>query len=222
MRKIKLIGLSLVFFQSLTTAASKTEDLNIEKLEVSPDIISPSGKNRIRDHIGTIQQNILHTESNLQATKKNIEVIELELKDLEDLETEHLRLRDRYKDFLSHASSESLKNEKALNEIEDFERKAQKLTQNTSNAAQLNELQIASNEKNERMDWSKDSNQKIKRVKELLVGIEKNLESIASRRRPLVEQLQHWKTKGTDYNQLLVKLNEKKVRAERFLATQPK
>lgn len=214
--------LILAFTITQIAKASKSEELNIENLQVSPEIISSTGKNRIRDHIATIEQNIAHTETNLQATKKNIEVIESELKDLDDLEKEHLRLKERYTDFLTYASKQTLKNEKALKEIEEFQKKVEKLSKSNQNEAQINELKTATTEKAEREDWLKDTNQKTARVQELLLGVEKNLKSIASRKYPLQEQLQNWKNKNAEYTQLLSKLTNKKAIAERFVASQSK
>ena len=214
--------LILAFTIPQLAKSSKSEELNIENLQVSPEIISSTGKNRIRDHIATIEQNIAHTETNLQATKKNIEVIESELKDLDDLEKEHLRLKERYTDFLAYASKQTLKNEKALKEIEEFQKKVEKLNKSNQNEAQINELKTATTEKAEREDWLKDTNQKTARVQELLLGVEKNLKSIASRKHPLQEQLQTWKNKNIEYTQLLSKLTNKKAIAERFVASQSK
>lgn len=214
--------LILAFTIPQLAKSSKSEELNIENLQVSPEIISSTGKNRIRDHIATIEQNIAHTETNLQATKKNIEVIESELKDLDDLEKEHLRLKERYTDFLAYASKQTLKNEKALKEIEEFQKKVEKLSKSNQNEAQINELKTATTEKAEREDWLKDTNQKTARVQELLLGVEKNLKSIASRKHPLQEQLQTWKNKNIEYTQLLSKLTNKKAIAERFVASQSK
>ncbi len=203
-------------------ANNTPNDLNIDTLNISPEIISPNGKNRIKDHIQTIEQNITHTETNLQSTQKNISVIESEINELESLAKEHSILKVRYLAFLSTANKETLKNEKALLEIEQFEKKAEGPAKSTQNPTRLAELEAARDEKKQREDWRKETEQKTTRIKELFTGVEKNLQSIEGRKAPLKEQLQTWNNRLSEYQNLRIKLTQKKKDAERFVASQKK
>ena len=208
----------LCFFNSQIVFSNTPEsDLNIETLKVSPEIISQNGKSRIKEHIQIIDRNIANTENNIQATKKNIGVIESELQELENLKKEHLSLKNRYLLFLSNANQESAKNNKAIAEIEGFEKRVEGLTRGTTNSDQLAELETAKAEKRQREEWKKETQQKTTRIGELLVGVEKNLQSIEGRKAPLLEQLNTWGDRSKEYEALLTKLSQKKKNAEKFL-----
>lgn len=200
-------------------ASTQNEDLSIDTLNISPEIISPTGKSKVRDHIQAIEQNITHTETNLTSTKKNIGVIESEIKELEGLAVEHSNLKKRYLEFLSTADKETAKNEKALSDIAVYERKVEPLAQRTQNPTRLAELETAKNEKLQREEWRKETEQRKLKIKELLAGVEKNLRSIELRKAPLKEQLQAWNNRLNEYQSMLTKLNQKKQDAERFLAS---
>jgi chromosome segregation ATPase len=197
------------------------EDMNLDNLQAPPELISNNGKGRIREHLLAVEKNITLTQANLDATQKNMVVLESELKDLEALEQEHLRLKERYKDFLTHATKENEKNNKAIGEIESFEKKVAAISKGNRSQpqSQLSELETAKTEKNEREGWRKDAQQKTSRIQELLLGIEKNLKSISARKAPLLSQLETWKSRHADYQNLLSKLNQKKLTAERFIAS---
>jgi chromosome segregation ATPase len=190
---------------------------DFENPKLSPEILSQSGKNRIKDHLQIIDRNITNTENNIQATKKNIGVIESEIQELDSLKKEHLTLKSRYLEFLANANQENIKNNKAIAEIEDFEKRVKGLTKETTTSGQLTELETAKSEKQQREDWKKETQQKIARIGELLVGVEKNLQSIEGRKAPLIEQLKTWGNRHKEYETLLTKLSQKKKDAEKFL-----
>ncbi|MCX6102227.1 MAG: hypothetical protein NT000_03065, partial [Proteobacteria bacterium] len=56
-----LITFTFVMFGSLVTTllgVSAPKDLSLDKLDVSPDMISSEGKSRIKQHVQIIQDNI--------------------------------------------------------------------------------------------------------------------------------------------------------------------
>ena len=220
MIKTKLILTLLLLGITPHTWANTQDDLNIDSGKIQPEIVSSTGKSKIRDHLQTLMRNISLTETNLNSTRKNISVIEAELKELEDLTQEHLKLKKRYTDFLTTAARETVKNNKAIKDIENFEAKTKPLNKEALNTVQLNEIQAAKDEKLKRIDWQKETEQKKNKITELLSGVEKNLQSIEGRKIPLTEQLTNWKNRLNDYQNTLTILNQKKQTAERFVASQ--
>ncbi|NBX67581.1 MAG: hypothetical protein EBR01_01305 [Proteobacteria bacterium] len=220
MSKIYQTLLFLLLSLNFQSWASTQEDLNIESGKIQPDVVSPIGKNKIRDHLQTLSRNITLTETNLSSTQKNISVIETEIKELEDLSEEHLKLKKRYSDFLSTAAKETVKNNKALKEIENYEAKVAPLNKDTLKSTQISEIQAAKDEKLKRIEWQKETEQKKNKITELLTGVEKNLQSIEGRKIPLKEQLNTWKNRLNEYQNTLTILNQKKQAAERFVASQ--
>jgi len=118
MIKKHILRLTLLLLCACGSWANTQEDLNIDSAKLSPEIVSTSGKSKIRDHLQTLIQNINLTETNLLSTRKNINVIEAEIKELEELTQEHLTLKKRYTNFLVTAEKEITKNKKALADIQ--------------------------------------------------------------------------------------------------------
>lgn len=210
----------IVLCLSSNSWADTQDDLNIDSGKIVPEIVSASGKNKIKDHLQTLSQNIENTETNISSTKKNIGVIESEIKELEELAKEHSNLKNRYLEFLSIANKETKKNEKAIEEIDTFEKKTSALPKVNSTPTQLAEIEAAKSEKIKREEWRKETDQRSLKIKELLAGVEKNLQSIEGRKTPLQEQLKNWNNRLNEYEGLLTKLNKKKETAERFIASQ--
>ena len=123
---------------------------------------------------------------------------------------------------MANATKENEKNNKAVKDIEEFEKRVKQLTQSAANKGQLTELETAQLERAEREEWKKDAAQKIKKIEELQLSVEKNLKAIAVRKSALTAQLETWKSRNIEYTNLLSKLNQKKKNAERFLATKNK
>ncbi|MBM4316053.1 MAG: hypothetical protein FJ116_01065 [Deltaproteobacteria bacterium] len=222
MRTLTIIWLLMILSAEPVLGNSTSDELNLDNLQVKPELISNSGISRIREHLLAVEKNITLTQANLDATQKNIAVMESELKELEVIAQEHLRLKERYQDFLTHATKENDKNNKAMSEIEAFQKKIASFAKKgheTQTKSQLSELESSENEKNERETWRKDNQQKTSRVQDLLLGIEKNLKSIAAKKTPLLNQLETWKSRQSDYENVLSKLNQKKLIAERFIAS---
>lgn len=220
-----LITFTFVMFGSLVTTllgVSAPKDLSLDKLDVSPDMISSEGKSRIKQHVQIIRDNIANTLTNIQSTKKNVLVIEAEIHDLEELGKEHQNLKTRYLDFLSKANIEFIKNNKALNEIDQFQKKLSKLNNVNQNKARSGEIVEAQTEKMERENWKRESEEKVVRIRELLVGVEKNIQSIEGRKAPLKEQFITWSLRQTEYTKIMEQLTEKKKNAERFITSQNK
>ena len=203
-------------------ASASQENLNLDNIQVPPESISSTGQSKIRDHLDIVKQNISHTQTNLNTTQHNLQIIDSEIKDLNQLEEEHTKLKTRYQEYLANATKEDEKNNKAVKDIEEFEKRVKQLTQSAANKGQLTELETAQLERAEREEWKKDAAQKIKKIEELQLSVEKNLKAIAVRKSALTAQLETWKSRNIEYTNLLSKLNQKKKNAERFLATKNK
>jgi chromosome segregation ATPase len=209
----------IIPFVSTAATSSVDSTLNVDNLQASPAVISPTGQGKLREHLEILGKNIQITENNLASTKKNLGVINAEIQDLNQLEKEHLALKERYLGFLANAQGESRKNDKALSEITEFETRAEKIIKSNENTAQVEELKTAQEEKRQRLNWKAETDDKTRHTKELLAGIEKNLENIRGKRATLEEQVQVWNKKQNEYSELLMKLTLKKKKAERFLAS---
>jgi len=84
MRTLTIIWLLMILSTEPVLGNSTSDELNLDNLQVKPELISNSGISRIREHLLAVEKNITLTQANLDATQKNIAVMESELKELEN------------------------------------------------------------------------------------------------------------------------------------------
>lgn len=180
----------------------------------SRPVISPMGKKRVRDNITILAGNIRDLQENLTASKKNLETIHQEMKDLDGLEQEHLQLKKKYEAYLEFAARELKKNQKSTEDLEKWEKGAEKAT---DDKGLKEKLETARLERADRARWKMDAQSKMNRVNELMKSLADNLRDIRSRRAPLQEQLTEWNGREKQYETMLSEMTQKKTDLEEYL-----
>ncbi len=189
----------------------------------SKPVISESGKKRLQENLATLEKNLTEVQTNIDNCKKNAAIVASEAKDLDALEKENLDLRAKYKAQLEATQTESEKNEKALKELEEFQRKIAKNLKETPDAppAQQQDLLKAQKDLLERERWRNEAKTKIEKINSLLKSANQNLSSIQSRKGPLQEQLAHWASKSKEYEKIRTDLSSKKTQTQKLLKSSP-
>jgi chromosome segregation ATPase len=162
--------------------------------------LSAAGLKRIRDNLGIIEQNIKETKENLTATAKNVKTIEQELADLTGIEKEHFDLKQKYLDYIAEAQRQIAKN---AQDVQKIDKQVKELKGNSNDPGRQEVIAKATEDKTTRLKWREDADQKVKRVNELLVGLQDNLGQIQARRNALREQIQSWTEREKQFHQLL-------------------
>ena len=180
----------------------------------SRPVLSAAGKKRVRDNIAILAGNIHDLQENLSATKKNLDTIQAELKDLDSLESEHLQLKKKYQAYLDFAAREEKKNQKSTEDLEKWEKGASKATEDKGLKEKLETARL---ERADRARWKIDADSKMTRVGDLMKSLLDNLKDIRSRRSPLDEQKTEWSNRKKNYETLLTDMTEKKTDLEEFL-----
>jgi len=172
-------------------------------------VISESGHLRLREAVGLVDQNSARATENSQIVEKNIKTLDEELKELDQLEEEHQELKKRYERYLAYAASEQKKNNDAVKELEDWERKA-KAKPNSDSSELISKLNTVQQEKTQRKEWDTETRKKIERVHVLERGYLQNMESIANKRRDIVAQINYWKSEQTRHQELIKSLQARR------------
>jgi chromosome segregation ATPase len=200
---------------SAALAASPPDDKGTGKAEEAAAPLSAAGLKRIRENLGILDQNIKETKDNLTATSKNIKTLEQELADLTGIEKEHFDLRKKYLDYLAEANRQIAKNDQDGQKI-DKQLKDLKSSKSDGDPRQQAIIAKANEEKNVRTKWRTDADQKVKRVNELMVGLQDNLGQIQARRNALKEQIQSWTDREKQFHRLLQEYQSKKNQLEKI------
>jgi chromosome segregation ATPase len=185
--------------------------------ELEKPVVSATGKQRLRENITILENNIKDLKDNIATSDKNLDTIRAELKDLDSLEKEHLDLRKKYEGYLAQAESEVRKNEKARRDLAKWEEGQKNAQREIKDAALQDKLEAARLEQVDRERWKADAASKMSKVKELMSGVDRNLRDIRSRRRPLEQQLNQWTGRRADYQKQLTETDSKRATWEKAL-----
>lgn len=175
--------------------------------------LSDVGRKRIQQNLMVLEQNLQDTQSNLSITQRNIETLEAELKELEKLEFEHQELRKRFSAYQANATQELEKNEKAITDLEKYEKN---LGSAPKDATGQKQLETAHQERMQRQRWKSEAATKMQRVQTLLKSSQDNLRSIDARKGPLKNQIRVLQNRHKEYEKLLLEIQTRKSDAEKL------
>lgn len=185
-----LIVLITVFFTFLAPAANEAPEAQL----------SPAGMRRLEENRQILLKNIEATRSNIENCQTNAGTVAKQSEEIAKVESELLKLKEQYENFLKTAETESVKNREAL-----------------SNLAKIKNRKLANLEQNERESWSKDTSEKVAKVKTLLQKLKKDLDGVSFQKRDLANQKSHWMEREKHHEKILEELNAKKTETEKRL-----
>ncbi len=148
------------------------------------------------------------------ASTKNIKVISDELKELNQLEIEHVELRKRFLEYLQIADKEIIKNQKSIERLEKLEKELFRLRSKGEGDAL--ELDFVSRERTDRNVWKDDASIKVNKAKNRCAEIEKNMKEIEQRRSSLKSEHKSWTERVEEYQKLRKDLTDRKEEYERM------
>jgi hypothetical protein len=212
MRKLILSGLVGLTFATSVHAA----DISLSAEEQNNTVVTQTGKRRALENLKIVDQNIDDTKYNLNATKRNAETIQAELKQLSELEKEHLEMLAKYKAYTEEAKPKIAANIKELKELETIEKKMGKKGTEEIPSPELERLQ---REKLERLKWDSEAKLKLSQISKMQSEAERNLKDINSRFKPLQAQLRTWNERQKEFEELLAKYGKRRATLERQIGS---
>ena len=186
-------------------------------------VISASGKKRIREQFKKIEQTLKEANRNLENSQQNSSTILSDIKELSELEDEYLELQKRFHEYVVKANKEIQVNEKAMVEIEKYEKKILQVSKGNPEGAQQKLYEDAKQERLDRLRWKSDANSNLQRANTLLSQLQTSLKDIKLRNTPLRDELRAWNRKQDDYQKLASEIRNQKSSLEksygRYLAS---
>ena len=176
--------------------------------------LSEAGKRRILQNLTTLEQNLTDTQENITITSKNIQTLEAELKDLDMLQKEHQELKQKFTTYIANALKEIEKNDKAVKDLEKFERNIASAPKEEAEKNQK-QLETAQKEKSERLLWKTEANLKVQKMNQMSKEAQANLQTIEIRRKPLNNQLHALFKKQKEYERLAGEIKSKNADVEK-------
>lgn len=162
--------------------------------------LSPAGMRRLEENRQILLKNIEATKTNIENCQNNAGTVSKQSEEVAKVESELLKLKEQYENFLKNAEMESTKNREAL-----------------SNLAKMKNRKLATLEQTERESWSKDTSEKVTKVKALLQRLKKDLDGVSFQKKDLVGQKNHWQEREKHHERILEELNAKKLETEKKL-----
>ena len=217
MRVLTILALLITLFPKQNLQAEPSSDS--EPDQVIKPAVSLSGLKRIYDNIDIVTNNIKDAQANLLTCEKNRTIVIAELQELDKFEREQVGLIKSYEAYLKKAEEQLSKNAQGTEALEKFEQQNKDKLKASSGKDQIElatKLTTAKQDLEARQKWKADANEKIAKVKKLLVGAKTNLKEIQSRRDPLKAQLSSWASKQDEYKGLIRDYSEKKAQLERL------
>lgn len=188
------------------------------KDELTRPVLSAAGRERLQKNLRVLETALADLNENLSIAGKNLETIRKELKDLDQLEAEHIAIRQKHTGYLGHVEQEMRKNDEAQRDLAKWEEAAKNAPADPAAQQVIKEkLESARLEKADRDRWRADAAVKSARAKELVIEVDRNLRDIRSRRGPLKDQQKQWTARKEEYEKVVRETAAKKEQWEKTL-----
>ncbi len=188
------------------------------KDELTRPVLSASGRDRLQGNLRVLETALVDLKENLRIAAKNLETIRTELRDLDQLEADHVAIRQKHNSYLSHVEQEMRKNDEAQRDLAKWEEAAKNAPADPAAQQVIKEkLESARLEKADRDRWRSDAAVKSARAKELVIEVDRNLRDIRSRRGPLKEQQRQWLARKDEYEKVVRETEIKKEQWEKTI-----
>lgn len=162
--------------------------------------LSAAGLRRLEENKQIVLKNIEMAKTNVENCQNNVATLEKQLEEVSKIESELFKLKEQYETFVKNAETESRKNHEALAKL--------------TNAK---DRKLAAVEQTEREAWSKDTSEKIAKVRGLLQRLKKDMEGVHFQKNDLVAQKNHWVEREKYHQRMVEELTVKKTEAEKKL-----
>lgn len=179
--------------------------------------LSPSGKKRLMENLKILDKNLTDVQTNLINCKKNIETAESSIKELSALEQESLVLRSKYKSQVEDTEVQLEKNEKAIAELEKFQKNITMSGSEAQQEKQKQDLEKAQKDMLEREAWKTQAKAKAVKINDWIKTLNQNIKSIDAKKIPLREEMNLWLRKEKEYQKLQADMTNKKSETEALL-----
>jgi len=186
-------------------------------------VLSPTGKQRVKENLETLDKNISVVTGNIVNCRKNASVLEDEIKELSQIEQEHLKLREKYKEQLANTEKEIEKNNIAIKELDEFLKTLSKNTSASNDvkpSKQEEDSKRALTDKLEREKWNSETKIKLTKINELVQTVNLNIASIDKKKVLLRQQNAQWIDKEKQYQKMLLELANRKTETSKLLKSQ--
>lgn len=195
----------------LLTTSVKTSSAEEPSSKV---IISKAGLKRIDDQYKKIEQALQEAKKNLEVSQTNSATVLSDIKELSTLEDEHKDLQKKYLRYLQDAGKEIQANDKAIADIEKYEKKVMSTSKTPIGGPQKKLLDDAQQERLDRLRWKSDATNNLDRANTLLSQLKISLQEMESRKGPLQEELRAWNKKQHEYETLISELRKQRIEME--------
>ncbi|MFM8270525.1 MAG: hypothetical protein ACKN9V_10085 [Pseudomonadota bacterium] len=170
-----------------------------EAPQIEPQL-SAAGMRRLEENRQILLKNIQTAKTNVENCQANLSTVEKQIEEVSKIEAELGKLKDQYDAFLEKAASETKKNLEALNQL-----------------SKSKDRRLAATEKTEREAWTKDTSDKVSKVKELLQKLRKDVEGVRFRKKDLTTQKNHWLERERYHQRMVDELMAKQTDTEKKL-----
>ena len=178
-------------------AESEAPALTEEKPEAQ---LSAAGMRRLEENKQILSKSVETAKTNIENCQSNAATLEKQLEEVSKIESELTKLKEQYESFLTKAEVEGQKNREALNKL-----------------SKAKDRKLTSIEQTDREAWSKDTSEKVTKVKGLLQKLKKEVEGVQFRKKDLLAQKNHWLEREKYHQNLLKELNAKQDQTEKKL-----
>ena len=167
--------------------------------EIAPQAeLNAAGKRRLEENKQIIARNIETSLINAENSQKNAKTLGTEIKSLQSIEEELTSLKGQYESFLSRAQAETEKNNAYLKQLKG------------SSGKKGSELE-------QRELWKKDTDAKMTKVRDLLAGLNKNLNKIQKKLQDLSQKKEQWLEREKFHQKTAQEFTQKKMETEKKL-----
>jgi len=162
--------------------------------------LSAAGIRRLEENKQILSKSVETAKTNVENCQTNATTLEKQIEEVSKIESELVKLKEQYESFLKKAEIESQKNREALSKI-----------------SKTKDRKLAASEQNDREAWSKDTSEKVTKVRSLLQKLKKEVEGVQFQKKDLLTQKNHWLEREKYHQKVLEELNAKREQNEKKL-----
>ena len=190
--------------------------------ELNRAVYTEAGLQRIRDNISLLAENIRDTETNLTNIEKNIQTITNEIAEIKRLVEDYAELRAKFLAKIRTAKEEIASNVEALKKLQKFLKKLESVRkgQGDTEAVKLQQ-ESALRETAERERWGLDAAQKLKKLGEMLNGLDVASKAVRAKQPRLEREIVLWKRQTAEFQGVLESLKNQREEFELLAKAKP-